>query len=110
MNPRRLLLAIVVGGLNCLATTLLGAEPVTAKQIIGSWNCDSAVIDGRPLAEETTRQLRLTLTPDRYKSQRGDQVLFDSTYTLDTSKTPVQIDMIGTEGELKGKSAPGILK
>jgi uncharacterized protein (TIGR03067 family) len=70
----------------------------------------SAVIDGRPLAEETVKSLRLTLTADRYKSERGDQVLFDSTYTVDATKDPPQIDMIGTEGELAGKSAPGIFK
>lgn len=83
---------------------------MTGKDLIGVWTCASAVIDGRPLAEETARQLRLTLTADRYKSERGDQVLFDSTYAVDFTKSPPQIDMIGTEGELKGKSAPGILK
>jgi uncharacterized protein (TIGR03067 family) len=110
MNRRFLLRVIPLAGWLLAATCALGDEPVTAKQIIGSWNCASATIDGRPLGEETVKQLRLTLTADRYKSQRGDQVLFDSTYTLDTSKTPATIDMIGTEGELKGKSAPGIVK
>jgi len=83
---------------------------VSAKNLVGSWSCVSAKIDGNPLADETARQLRLTLTADRYKTERGDQVLFDSTYTLDTNKSPAQIDMIGTEGDLKGKIAPGILK
>jgi uncharacterized protein (TIGR03067 family) len=92
------------------ATTLVGAEPVTVKQIIGSWKCVSATIDGRPLAGDTVGQLRLTMTADRYKTERGDQVLFDSTYTIDTGKQPAQIDMVGTEGDLKGKAAPGILK
>jgi len=110
MNPRWLLLVVSLASWLAAATIAQGDQPVTAKQIVGSWNCSSATIDGRPLGEETVKQLRLTLTADRYKSQRGDQVLFDSTYTLDTSKTPAQIDMIGTEGELKGKAAPGILK
>jgi uncharacterized protein (TIGR03067 family) len=87
-----------------------GAEPVSAKNLVGSWSCSSAVIDGRPLAYETARQLKLTLTADRYKTERGDQVLFDSTYKLDAAKNPTQIDMIGTEGELKDKAALGILK
>jgi uncharacterized protein (TIGR03067 family) len=93
-----------------LATTLVAAEPVTVKQIIGSWKCVSATIDGRPLAGDTVGQLRLTMTADRYKTERGDQVLFDSTYTIDPAKSPAQIDMVGTEGELKGKAAPGIFK
>jgi uncharacterized protein (TIGR03067 family) len=80
------------------------------KDLLGSWTCVSATIDGRPLAETTAKELRLTLTADRYKSERGEQVLFDSTYTLDGSKSPAQIDMIGTEGDLKGKAALGILK
>jgi uncharacterized protein (TIGR03067 family) len=96
----------------CLLATVFasGDESVNVKQIIGSWKCVSATIDGRPLADDTVGQLRLTLTADRYKTERGDQVLFDSTYTIDAAKRPTQIDMIGTEGELKGKSAPGILK
>jgi uncharacterized protein (TIGR03067 family) len=80
------------------------------KDLVGSWTCVSAMIDGKPLAEATAKELRLTLTTDRYKTERGEQVLFDSTYKVDASKTPTAIDMIGTEGDLKGKSALGILK
>lgn len=76
----------------------------------GTWTCVSGLIDGKPLAEETVKQLKLTLTADRFKTQRGDQVLFDSTYTTDPAKLPPTIDMIGTEGELKGKPALGIYK
>ena len=83
---------------------------MTAKDLLGSWTCVSAVIDGKPLAEGTAKELRLTLTADRYTTERGEQVLFDSTYKVDGSKAPPQIDMIGTEGDLKGKTAPGILK
>jgi uncharacterized protein (TIGR03067 family) len=87
-----------------------GEEAVNAKNLVGTWTCVSAVIDGKPLAGETAGQLRLTLTPDRYKTERGDQVLFDSTYKVDVTKSPAQIDMIGTEGDLKDKAALGILK
>src|SRR5437764_3061251 len=86
------------------------AQDGGAKEIVGAWNCASATIDGNPLAEETAKQLKLTLTADRYKSQRGDQVLFDSNYKVDASKSPKQIEMIGTEGDLKGKAAFGIYK
>jgi uncharacterized protein (TIGR03067 family) len=91
-------------------TMARGAEPFDPKILPGTWVCESATIDGRPLDEATARQLRLTLTADRYKSERGDQVLFDSTYTVNASKSPAEIDMIGTAGELKGKAAPGIVK
>jgi uncharacterized protein (TIGR03067 family) len=99
----------------CLILTAMQAAPAddpptSTKNLQGAWTCTSAVIDGRPLGEETVKTLKLTLTADRYKTERGDQVLFDSTYTIDASKDPKQIDMIGTEGDLKGKPAFGIYK
>ena len=78
------------------------------EKIEGNWACISAMIDGKPLAESKAQLLRLTLTRERYTTQRGSEVLFDSTYTTDPSSNPKQIDMLGTEGELKGKNAPGI--
>jgi len=91
--------------------TSLTAEDVDArKQLVGSWTCATATIDGAPLAAETAKLLTLTMTADRFTTQRGEQVLFDSTYTIDAAKEPKQIDMIGTEGELKGKPALGIYK
>jgi len=102
----------------CLLLALLGcsvsvlnnfAQGTNDKmKLLGTWTCSSAVIDGKPLAEEAAKALKLTLTADRYKTERGDQVLFDSTYTIDAAKNPKTIDMVGTEGELKGKPALGI--
>lgn len=76
--------------------------------LVGTWNCVSAVVDGKPLPEETVRLLRLTLTSDRYKTEKGSEVLFDSTYSVDRTKNPNQINMVGTEGALRGKEAKGI--
>lgn len=88
----------------------LGQDRLETKALAGVRTCVSATIDGRPLAEEAARQLKLTLTADRFKTERGGQVLFDSTYKTDPAKNPPQIDMVGTEGELKGKPALGIFK
>jgi uncharacterized protein (TIGR03067 family) len=74
----------------------------------GNWTCSSAVINGKPLAEPTVQLLRLTLTRERYITRKGEEVLFDSTYTTDPAKNPRQIDIVGTEGDLKGKNAQGI--
>src|SRR5262249_37838032 len=65
--------------------------------------------DGKPIADETVQKLRLTLTKEGgYKTERGKQVLFDSTYKINPASQPKEIDLIGTEGENKGKTAQGI--
>jgi uncharacterized protein (TIGR03067 family) len=74
----------------------------------GTWTCLSATVDGKPLAEGTVKLLRLTLTTNRYKTERGTEVLFDSEYTLEASQSPAHIDIVGTEGDFKGRSARGI--
>ena len=93
-----------------LILSLSAALAGQASELEGAWVCTCATIDGRPLAPEAAAQLRLTLTGNRYQTARGGQVLFDSTFTLDPARQPKQIDLIGTEGELKGKAALGIYK
>lgn len=89
------------------------AERVTGaditSQVTGTWSCVNATINGKLLSDSSARKLRLTMTDTRYKTQRNDEVLFDSTYRLDTTKAPVQINMVGTEGDLIGKEAHGII-
>lgn len=77
-------------------------------KLAGTWSCVSGVNNGRPIPDATVKELRLTLTKERYKTERGEDVLFDSTYTIDATKEPKHINMIGTEGENKGKAAQGI--
>src|SRR2546426_8808685 len=74
----------------------------------GTWNCVSATVNGKPLSDATTKLLRLSLSKDRYKTEKGSEVLFDSTYAINPATNPKQITMVGTEGDLKGKQAQGI--
>ena len=76
--------------------------------LVGTWVGVSVTVDGRVLPETTVQQLRLTLTQTQYKTEKGNEVLFDSTYTIEPSKSPKHINMIGTEGDLAGKAAEGI--
>jgi uncharacterized protein (TIGR03067 family) len=86
-----------------------GAAPADeSKALVGTWACTSAVVDGKPLSENVVKELRLTITPDRYKTERADEVLFDSTYRLDPSADPKRIEMTATEGDDAGKPALGI--
>jgi uncharacterized protein (TIGR03067 family) len=79
------------------------------SQVTGTWSCVTATINGKQLSESSAKKLHLTMTGTRYKTERTDEVLFDSTYRLDTTKTPVRINMVGTEGDLAGKEAQGII-
>ena len=99
------IVAMVCCGPNCL-----GAESVNPKAIEGVWSCVEAVNNGSKLADEKAAHLRLTMTEKQFKTQLGEQVLFDSTYTVDATKTPAEIEMLGNEGDLKGKPALGIIK
>src|SRR5690349_22939184 len=87
---------------------VLATSCATMPRSEGSWNCVSATVNGKRLSDTTVGRLRLTLTNDRYKTERGTEVLFDSTYITDSSKKPNYIDLVGTEGNLKGKKAQGI--
>ena len=77
-------------------------------KLTGDWTCAYAVVDGKPVPDAKVQILRLTLTSKRYTTQMGPEVLFDSTYTIDATKKPKQIEMVGTEGTMRGKNALGI--
>lgn len=80
-----------------------------SEKLAGTWVCVSGTNSGKAISEATVKKLRLTITKDgKYKTERDKDVLFDSTYTIDSAQKPKHIDLIGTEGENKGKSAPGI--
>ncbi len=76
-------------------------------ELDGVWICESGTVSGRKLDDATTKSLVLTLDGERFKTQRGDQVLFDSKYSADASTKPPQIDMAGI-GEMAGKIGQGI--
>ncbi len=93
-----------------IANWIFGAETVNPKAISGVWSCIEAVNNGNKLPAEKASQLKLTLTDKQFKTQLGEQVFFDSTYTLNAAKSPAEIEMLGNEGDLKGKPALGIIK
>ena len=80
----------------------------SAQELEGVWQAVSAVVSGQSIPSADVDTIRLTLTATRFTTQRGAETLFDSTYTADPSKTPMQIEMIGTGGDFDGKTALGI--
>ena len=101
------ILIICALGVPLVYTQLKEGVPDT-NNIEGVWRCVSATVDGKPLSDATTQSLRLHLTKTGYKTEKGSEVLFDSTYTVDLTKSPKEINMVGTEGDLAGKTALGI--
>jgi uncharacterized protein (TIGR03067 family) len=77
-------------------------------KLAGAWRCVSGVNNGKPLPEDVVKQLRLTLTKDRYKTEKGKQVLFDGIYKIDAGRQPKHIDITAPEGEQAGKTSKGI--
>jgi uncharacterized protein (TIGR03067 family) len=82
---------------------------VTMRELDGVWNCESATISGKALDDAVARSLKLTLKGEQYKTERGNDALFDSTYSVDASANPPHIDMMGI-GEQAGKIGKGIYK
>ena len=62
----------------------------------------------KPLPEDIVKQLKLTLTKDRYKTEKGQVLLFDGVYKIDPGQRPKHIDITAPEGEQAGKTSKGI--
>jgi uncharacterized protein (TIGR03067 family) len=116
MNPSVMIISTIAAAVLSagLFTSARGDDAASGRdervRLSGTWTCVTAVIDGKTLSEAAARKLRLTLTADHYRTDRGDEVLFDSTYRIDLAHDPRHIDMVGTEGDLAGKEAPGIYR
>jgi uncharacterized protein (TIGR03067 family) len=78
------------------------------EKLAGVWSCVSGINDGKPLPEDIVKQLKLTLTKDRYKTEKGQVLLFDGIYKIDASQRPKHIDITAPEGEQAGKTSKGI--
>jgi uncharacterized protein (TIGR03067 family) len=106
MKPKPFICGLTLSVLAACQTRTPHMNDTQALQ--GTWNCESAVVNGKSLPSETVKLLHLTILDNRYKTEKGSEVLFDSTYRIDASNTPKKISMVGTEGEMTGKEAHGI--
>ena len=108
MKPLQVIYAATAILTMAFSASTSAARSEEGQNMEGTWTCISATVNGKPLPEATVKLLRLTLTKDRYKTEKGNEVLFDSSYKLDPSQNPPHINIVGTEGDLKGKEAQGI--
>lgn len=80
----------------------------SAENLHGVWQAISVVVSGEKIPGEDVNTIQLTLTSTRFTTRRGGETLFDSSYSVDATKRPMQIEMIGTGGDFEGQAALGI--
>jgi uncharacterized protein (TIGR03067 family) len=95
-----------------MATSAWCAEPEKAvgeKAINGVWSPVSAVMDGKSMTTEECKSIHAVFHNGKYSVKVGDQT-DKGTYTVDESKDPKQLTIVGTEGPNKGKTIPAIFE
>jgi uncharacterized protein (TIGR03067 family) len=80
----------------------------SAENLHGVWQAISVIVSGEEIPANDVNSIRLTLTATRFTTQRGGETLFDSSYSVDAAKTPMEIEMIGSGGDFEGQPALGI--
>jgi len=88
---------------------LIGAsEPnkEDGERLQGTWTMASVVLDGMAVPEEYARTGRLEVTGERYSVTLG--VTIASTFRIDATKSPKQIDFTFMDGPQKGQTVRGI--
>lgn len=79
------------------------AKPDDATLVQGSWTIAEAELGGRPFPAEVSKDMTLVLAKGTYVLKtKGPED--KGTATIDATKTPRQLDVIGTEGPNKGKT------
>jgi uncharacterized protein (TIGR03067 family) len=82
-----------------------------ASKLIGTWTVTSAEKDGKRETATATKGKQVKITRDTITCYDADgKVDMSCEYTVDTSKTPWQVEMTGKEGEHKGKKFKGIAR
>jgi uncharacterized protein (TIGR03067 family) len=96
-----------------MATSAWCAEPAKAgsesKAINGFWVPVSAVMGGKSYTTEECKSIHAVFHNGKYSVKVGDQT-DKGTYTIDESKDPKQLTIVGTDGPNKGKTIPAIFE
>ncbi len=80
------------------------------KGFTGRWNIDSGVNQGTPIPEDRLKGTYAIITSDVITTfDSKEKEAYKATYTIDTSKSPMQIDMVASRGGQQVK-ALGIIR
>lgn len=95
-----------------LPVALVAADPPEdiRQKLAGHWSIDKGVNQGTEVSPQKLEGNFAVITPTTITTfDRDKRETYKASYTLDTSKSPVQIDMVATRGGQPVK-ALGILK
>ena len=93
-----------------VASTGLCADPKPAKDSLsGSWALASGVMAGEKMTDEVRKSVHLMLRNGKYTAKVGEDT-DQGTYTVDNSKTPATITLVGTKGPNQGKTMLAIFE
>jgi uncharacterized protein (TIGR03067 family) len=76
------------------------------RRLQGSWMMASVVLDGMAVPAEYAKTGKLEVEGDRYSVTLG--VTIASTFRIDSTKRPRQVDFTFTDGPQKGQTVRGI--
>jgi uncharacterized protein (TIGR03067 family) len=90
------------------SATKAPASTSPATEIEGEWPMVSAVLDGKPLADDMVKWCMRVTRGNVTMILAGPQTMLDAEFTLDASRAPGHIDYVNRSGKNKGKKQAGI--
>jgi uncharacterized protein (TIGR03067 family) len=84
-------------------------KPANDDPLNGRWTLARGVMAGEKMSVEVRKSIQLTLRNGKYTVNVGDET-DEGTYTVDQSKTPATMTLVGTSGPNKGKTRLAIFE
>jgi uncharacterized protein (TIGR03067 family) len=92
------------------ATAAPDDDKKDSERLQGSWKMASLNVNGEKVPDDAIEMAKLVVKDDQYTITLGEQTTSAAKFTMDSSKTPKQVDFKYTEGLQKGQTAKGIYK
>jgi uncharacterized protein (TIGR03067 family) len=104
-------LFVLAAGLLLAAEAPAPRDDATKKDMAkfqGTWTVVEIERNGEKDPEDRIKDIKLTVNGNKRTLKRGDEVVAQSTFKLDASKSPKQIDITLESGDAKGRTFHGI--
>jgi uncharacterized protein (TIGR03067 family) len=100
------ILLVAIFGASMAASTSPSTEAKAGDELQGTWEAVSAARNGG--AAEDLKGHRLTFSGERFTITSKGKMIYQGTYTIDSSQKPATIDFKNTAGQMKGRTWLGI--